>query len=299
MKILGAGLSGLLAAHTFPAAELWEAAGPDKVPHRALLRFRSGAVGEAVGVEFQRVRVHKGIWLDGRFVQPDIRTANWYSQKVAGQLLDRSVWNVEAVDRFIAPDDFVAQLTHSVRHRIHWRAPVTELTHTTEPTISTIPMPALAGILGTDQLATQIFRHAEIYVTQFRVAFANVYQTVYFPSPATAIYRASITGSTLIVESVDADIDVDEVCQAFGLSAHQLIPLHATHEQRYGKISPIDDAARRYFIQWASHHHNVYALGRFAIWKNVLMDDVLHDVAIIKRLLQTDTYGRNLLNGAN
>ena len=301
MMILGAGLSGLLAAHAFPTAEVFEAAGEDKLPHRALLRFRSAAVGEAVGIEFRAVQVHKGIWMDGAFVPPDIRTANLYATKVTGRVLDRSIWNVEAVQRFIAPDDFIGQLTRNVHTRIHWHTPITCLAAGSAPCISTIPMPALAQVLRTEHsIRQEVFKHSEIYVSRYHIPDADVYQTVYFPSPDTPVYRASITGSTLIIESTDASDDLDRVCQAFGLAnlhAHSITVIDALHEQRYGKISPINEATRRSFIEFASSHHNVYALGRYAIWKNVLMDDVLHDLHVIKRLLRTDKYGQNLING--
>ena len=301
MMILGAGLSGLLAAHAFPTAEVFEAAGEDKLPHRALLRFRTAAVGEAVGIEFRAVQVHKGIWMDGAFVPPDIRTANLYATKVTGRVLDRSIWNVEAVQRFIAPDDFIGQLTHNVHTRIHWHTPITCLAAGSAPCISTIPMPALAQVLRTEHsIRQEVFKHSEIYVSRYHIPDADVYQTVYFPSPDTPVYRASITGSTLIIESTDASDDLDRVCQAFGLAnrhAHAITVIDALHEQRYGKIAPINEGPRRSFIEFASSHHNVYALGRYAIWKNVLMDDVLHDLHVIKRLLRTDKYGQNLING--
>lgn len=298
MKILGAGMSGLLAAHSFPSADVFEAAGPDKMPHSALLRFRSSAVGDAVGVEFRRVRVRKGIWMNRRFVPPDIRNANLYALKVAGLALDRSIWNVETVERFIAPDDFVAQMRHGVESRIHWNTPVSMLAGT-EPVISTVPMPVLARILGEHaQLSRQTFQHAEIYVSQYHIPGADVFQTVYFPTPDTPVYRASITGSTLIVESTEPNDDVEVVCEAFGLPsvrADQMIK--PVHEQKYGKIVPIDERVRRQFISHASRVHNVYSLGRFAVWKNVLMDDVVHDLSVVKRLIRADNYGRALIEG--
>jgi hypothetical protein len=302
MMIMGAGLSGLLAAHAFPLAEVFEASAADRLPHRALLRFRTGAVGEAVGIDFRKVRVRKGIWMDRRFVQPDIRNANLYAAKVSGQLLDRSIWNVDSVERFIAPDDFIAQMTDAVRSRIRWSTPITSLSGH-EPVISTVPMPVLANILHTTHpVVKEAFKHAEIYVSQYTIPGADVFQTVYFPSPDTPVYRASITGNTLIIESIEPNDDVEMVCEAFGianLTACGIMQIVSIHEQKYGKIAPITDHVRRSFISHATQQYNVYALGRFAIWKNVLMDDVLHDLHIIKRLLRTDQYGRNLINGVN
>ena len=86
MKIFGAGISGLLAGCLLPQAEIFEAAPKGNINHKALLRFRTRSVGDAVGIEFRAVTVRKAIWLDGRFVAPTIQLANWYSRKVTEQI---------------------------------------------------------------------------------------------------------------------------------------------------------------------------------------------------------------------
>ena len=104
--IVGAGLAGLIAAHAWPQATVLEAAPKPRAGHRALLRFRSEAVGRLTGIEFRRVTVRKGIWADGAYQHPAIRWANLYAQKVVNRLAgDRSIWNLETSERFIAPED--------------------------------------------------------------------------------------------------------------------------------------------------------------------------------------------------
>jgi len=36
--------------------------------------------------------------------------------------------------------------------------------------------------------------------------------------------------------------------------------------------------------------YNVYSLGRYATWRNILLDDVYHDINVIKQLMDSDGY---------
>jgi hypothetical protein len=123
-----------------------------------------------------------------------------------------------------------------------------------------------------------------------------VYQTVYFPDDRTRLYRASITGSTLICEFAGGppegvDNWMETIDAAFGLAG---VPWYTTAEgvtQRYGKIAPIDDSARRSLLFGLTQNCGIYSLGRFATWRNLLLDDVVDDIAVIKRLMRTaDSY---------
>jgi hypothetical protein len=44
-------------------------------------------------------------------------------------------------------------------------------------------------------------------------------------------------------------------------------------------------------IYTMSHDHGVYSLGRFALHKNILLDDVAKDVRVIKEMMNDDSYG--------
>lgn len=301
MIIVGAGIAGLLAAHAFPDAHVLEAGQESQVSHKALLRFRTPAVGEAVGIEFQKVTVRKGIYIDGVFAQPDIQLANLYARKVAGRLIDRSIWNTETVERYVAPEDFVERLVARCRPRITFNSPIKEFKGFTVPVISTVPLPALAEGLGYAPATGLNFHSAPICVVRHRLSGANVHQTIYYPSPHTRLYRASITGSLLIAEFIDASHalsgvltdDYDMLCESFGIKRSDLKVLE-TVPQRFGKIAPIDEGERRKFIAYATREHGIYSLGRFATWRNILLDDVLHDIAVIRRLLASDDYGHRL-----
>lgn len=284
--IVGAGLAGLIAAHAWPQAQVLEAAARPRAGHRALLRFRSEAVGRLVGIEFRRVTVRKGLWAEGAFCGPSIRWANQYAQKVVGRLSgERSVWNLDTAERFIAPETLYEQLVDSVGDRVHWNTQAAF--GTGQLLVSTAPLPVVLGALNIP-LPVE-FPRAAIRVTRWRVRGADVFQTVYFPERCLSVYRASITGDTLIAESVAPldGADLHEIEKAFGLRMEECELLEAV-EQKYGKIAPVDDAVRKQVLFRLTHEHNIYSLGRFATWRNVLLDDVVDDITSIKRLLKAN-----------
>ena len=297
MIILGAGLSGLIAAAVNPQAKVFEASSRDKQSHRAVLRFRTSAVGDAVGIPFRKIRVYKNIWVDGKFYEPNIQLSNLYSHKVANGYFDRSIWKTEAVERYIAPEDFILRLIEQVGDRVEWETPVQELPKD-HPIISTIPMNAMLKLAGIPVRDGVLFKFSPIRVQRFRVKDADVFQTIYFPSPSTAVYRASITGNLLIVESVDdmsfLTNDLTEVLDAFGLVDDDIEVIDKDHKQSYGKIAPIDEPFRRFVVENLSQQYGVYSLGRFATWRNILLDDVLQDTNVIKKMVNADSYTRKL-----
>lgn len=302
MIIVGAGLAGLIAAHAWPQASLVEASPGPRASHAALLRFRSDVVAKLTGIDFHQVRVYKGIWLGDRFTEPNIRVANMYSSKVLaeGQLADRSIWNIDTVDRWVAPETLYEQLMEAVRGRVEWGVPF-DWSKTREygRVISTAPMavPVYALLPDHSDLA---FERAPIFVERFRVQRANVYQTVYFPTHDHSVYRASITKDLLIVEHAGEEPHgawSRDVERAFAL--HDAQPL-GTVTQRFGKIAPIEETRRRRILVELTQHHGVYSLGRFATWRNILLDDVVNDIAVIKRLIRIDEpFGYALRLGAS
>lgn len=290
MLIIGAGLAGLISATQFQTAQVIEASSKDKINHKSILRFRSSAVGDAVGVEFRKVIVRKGLWQDARFQQPTIQLVNWYSQKVIGRVADRSVWSLDPVERFIAPEDFIEQLIDRCGSRISWNTQADKSIFGKEDVISTAPMPVLAKLLGKDDLPE--FKHAGIFVNRFSVRDCDTFQTVYFSDPCMSVYRASITANLLIVESMKhpTDKEIGEVLFAFGIAHEDVIPKESV-KQNFGKIAPTDDSWRRRFILEATLQHRIYSLGRFSTWRpGVLLDDVLHDISVIKRLISGGAY---------
>lgn len=291
MRIYGAGIAGLLAGCMFQTARIFEAGAEGQAQHKAVLRFRTSAVGDAVGIDFRKVRVHKGIWFDGEFVEPNIMLSNFYSKKVIGRLADRSIWNLDPADRFIAPEDFISMLAERCAGRIEWNHPITaeEALNCPEPAISTLPMNLMAKFVLTEQ-GTPDFSYAPIDVRRYRIPNADVFQTVYFPDPETSLYRVSITGDLLIAEYANKADDY-YFWDAFGLNPADCVSVEKV-SQRYGKIAKIDEAWRKRFIFDLSHRHQIFSLGRFGTWRNLLLDDVLQDISVLKKLMNTSSYER-------
>lgn len=295
MKIFGAGLAGLLTGCHFQNAEIIESSRQGERTHKAVLRFRSKAVGDAVGVEFKKVKVHKGIWDDNEgYLQPNIRLANFYSKKVIGLLTDRSIWNLEPCDRYIAPETFIEELVARCSNRISWESHVTDamVRSNKEIAISTLPMNLMCA--WCEPKNAPVFRYKKIEVVRYRISGADIYQTIYIPDPSTNLYRVSITGDLLIAEYVDG-IDNYEFLPAFGLQ-HGDVMKCEYGSMRYGKINDIDDEWRKKFIYDVTTKYNIYSLGRFATWRNILLDDVIKDINVLKKMMKVSAYDRTKLS---
>jgi hypothetical protein len=311
MYILGSGMAGCLAATLNPTATILEAAISPPDNHSAVLRFRTDNISKVTGIPFKKVHVHKSIWYKGKhYRQADPHMANLYSQKVAGKILPRSIWDLSSVDRFIAPPDFHMKLLERLNKRIVYGAKVTDITkdnifaemgntamfaRNDTAIISTMPMPVLADVLGEYDseglVLGQNFHHAPIYTERWEVADCDVHQTVYFPSDDTPMYRATLTGNALILEGTHpSDHMIDHACFAFGIINIDRYKLIKRGELKYGKIAPIDESVRKNFMFKCTHELGIFSLGRFATWKNLLMDDVYDDIFTIRRMIGQSAY---------
>jgi len=292
--IIGAGLTGLIAAHAFPRQQIIESSDEPTDNHKALLRFRSSAVADLVGIPFKPVTVRKGIWMDDKWHSPQIDLANLYSRKVLGKIIDRSIWNLETVTRWIAPETFYEQLIENVNLRIAWGVDYAFSDINTAPIISTAPL-YLSAFHTSIKTELPEFQRAPIEVLRFRITGdCRVYQTVYFPSLEHCLYRASITGNLLICEFAGSPYEGNwmvDVEKAFAI--YDAEPIEST-SQSFGKIAPIDEELRQQYIATLTREKNIFSLGRFATWRNILLDDVVHDISVIRRLITSNEYGRTL-----
>jgi hypothetical protein len=289
--IIGAGLTGLIAAHAFQDHIVLEASSKPQDSHQALLRFRSDDVSKIVGIPFYPVTVRKGIWMNKTWKRPSINIANTYSKKVIGEIIDRSIWNLDTVTRWIAPENFYDQLIESVSKRIEWDSKWDFSETIKTPIINTAPLQYPAR-----QLAKNLpeFKKAEITVLKFRIKNCNVYQTVYFPDPSHNLYRASITKDLLICEFVGEAIGnlwTEDLLEAFAIPDPEMV---SGSVQDFGKIAPIDEQLRRELIIKLTNEKGIFSLGRFGTWRNILLDDVVKDIAILRFLMNASEYRRKL-----
>jgi hypothetical protein len=145
-----------------------------------------------------------------------------------------------------------------------------------------------------------LFHRAPIFVRRWELPNTDLFQTVYFPSWDTSVYRASITGNILIAESMDPILEEDEgaLCQAFSIDLDAALPLGEV-SQRFGKIEPIGEALRKAMLFELTHRFGIFSLGRFATWRNILLDDVVADIDVIKRLARNRLSEYDLQREAN
>lgn len=294
MIIIGAGMSGLLAARRFANMSPIIYERQERLPnnHSALLRFRSDEISRLTNIDFKQVRIYKSIILPDGEVKNTVTIAdmNAYSHKILGIIHSRSITNMDPGFRWVAPDNFISLLAQNVKVRFDQELTNFKTQH--EPIISTMPMPDLMHIL--DYPDKPDFHYKPIWTINCVLKDVDVYQTAYVPYLSTMPYRVSITGNKMTLEFATgtvADVE-DEAEGALCYFAHKLfgiVPSYSNvtiRQQPYGKIIPINEDIRRAFIMWASDNFGIYSLGRYAIWKSVLLDDLIDDMHIIDQLIK-------------
>jgi len=297
MQIIGAGLSGLLAARMLYNYKPHIIERQEELPnnHTALLRFRTDAVSKAINIPFKKVTVYKGVLNQHNEIvnYASLADINAYASKTVDMASERSIINLAPGERWIAPDSLISRL-----------ADIALITYNTDfadaiggksiPIISTIPMPTLMDKLGYPN--TLGFSYKPIWTINCTILDCNVYQTLYIPYDMDMPYRASITGNKLTLEFTtecdDADDMITRILSMLYITANYINV--ETKFQSYGKIVPIDDNARKTFILWATDNFGIYSLGRFATWRrDILLDDILHDIEIIQGFIyQRNEYNR-------
>jgi hypothetical protein len=305
MLIFGAGMAGLLAAHMLRRFSPVVCELQSKLPnnHDALLRFRSDAVSKATGIPFKKVLVHKVIKFQDRYItRPHLGLSNLYSGKVTGEYISRSIMSLDPVERYIAPPDFISQMAKSIHIKYDMEFERKYLLEG-EPVISTIPMPAMMDIMEWDDRPK--FNHRAIYTFSCDILSPTIdlYQTIYYPGRE-PYYRVSITGrrvqvemteqaSTLMITGKELEVFVSQIlANDFGIVESKMTAVKCSRQQ-YGKITPIDAKARKAFILYLTDRYNLYSIGRFATWRQILMDDVVDDVHFVESCISDrDAYQR-------
>ena len=302
MLIVGAGMSGMLAAHYFRHLNPTIIEKQETLPnnHKALLRFRSEAVSDLTGIPFKKVSVSKCIKYGDVIIHvPDIFLCNNYSFKTTGAIRSRSISNLDDCTRYIAPSDFINKLSTGLAINYDTEF-TTNLLEYKEPIISTMPVYLLAKALGYEGLPH--LKTKPISTLAFELDMdIDVYQTVYFPGDE-PYYRASITGNRFIVETAEEDIDdldmplvyesmLHILDSAFGIDYKGDAKLELNH-QPYGKLIECDTNEVKKFIGWASNTHNIYSLGRWGTHRQILMDDVVNDIKVIDKMIRSNNYER-------
>lgn len=313
MRIYGAGLAGLLAGNMLRRFHPIIREEKKSLPHNheALLRFRSDEVSIATGIPFKKVKVQKAIKdVKDIVTTPNLVLSNLYSGKVTGEYLDRSINNLKPVDRYIAPMNLIelmaqnlyieydSPLDHKRCLEANGGEPITFQKHTDPfPIISTIPMPIMMDIVGWKNKPEFKYKTIWSQKTEIEDPGVMVNQTIYYPHHLDDMYRMSITNNTVIGEYTEEPKNtgpnlMDSLINDFGIKARRLSPIK-TSKMQYGKLLPIDEKIRREFILYLTQEYNIFSVGRFATWRQILLDDVVKDIKIIESLIG-DSYKTKL-----
>jgi hypothetical protein len=298
MIIYGAGMAGLLAANILrrhsPVVKEAQSELPNN--HSALLRFRTPSVGDSCGIPFKKVFVNKAVNYENKMhTEPNVFFTNSYSQKVTGAVENRSINNLSPSTRYIAPINLIGAMAADCKIEYNQKLTADALPgKRSSPVISTIPMPAMMKIVGWD--AAPDFRSQQIWthIGLITDPDVDVYQTIYYPDPMQEHYRVSIIGRTVIAEHTVKPTSnpgpnlMPILRDDFGIQARNLTSLKS-NTQKYGKILPIDERLRKEFIFYLTKEHGIYSLGRFATWRQLLLDDIVPDIAIIDKFISQDS----------
>jgi hypothetical protein len=292
---------------------------PMKQTHFALLRFKTKAIEEETGIKLEEVEIKKAIFFNGQIHnESNIKFDNLYSQKVTGKIQRRSIGNLGIGKRYIPPVDFFQQLEKkceqlNVQFDIEEKITdfLLEFGNPKSPCISTLPMPKVRKLVHEEEIK---FDFEKVYVVEFNIENCNVHQTIYFPSiknneePA---YRISVVGNNIKCEISedslkffqgsygDFENDADrlskfigrlrtQIYHGFGIDAWHTTNKPEIHEQKFGKISPINEQLRHSIIYNLTKQFGLYSLGRFSCWRQIMMDDVVKDVKKIENLLKLE-----------
>ena len=295
MIIYGAGMAGLLAANLLRRFKPIVYEAQESLPnnHSALLRFRTPDIGAACGVRFKEVDVSKSVFYEGKiFNESNVFLSNQYSQKVTDAILNRSIDSLQNSKRFIAPPNLVEMM--AINCKINYNTTISNSEvgkfDITEPTISTLPMPVMMDLIGWERKPEFKFKPIWVQRATIKDPSIDVYQTIYYPDKQLTHYRASVIGDEVIVEHSEEPLVapgptiMSILREDFGIDAMKLDDLKSS-TQKFGKILPIDENLRKEFVLKLTKDYNIYSLGRFATWRQVLLDDLVKDIDVIEKFV--------------
>lgn len=300
VTIAGAGMAGLLAGNMLSRLEPTIIEKQSSLPnnHSAVLRFRSGAIGDIIGVPFKKVSMIKGYqpWKN------PIADSLAYSRKCSGiSRSDRSIVStgMDTHERFIAPPDLISRMAEGVPVVFFNKNISDRFVERTDPVISTMPMGSLMEMLKYPYRDIS-FNGVHGFNITATVEGLDAYCSLYVPQPDAMFNRISVTGNLVTVEysfpgrtkEAIQNLFVDNLLTIKSEFSSAMRMLGMTNYvgsdpvgklQAYSKITPINEEIRKDFLHWATDRHNVYSLGRFATWRpGLLLDDLVKDIRLIE-----------------
>lgn len=260
--------------------------------------------------------------------ESNIKFDNLYSQKVTGKIQRRSIGNLGIGKRYIPPVDFFDQLVEKCNKagvKIAHSEDVDmdfilekRAGKIAEKFISTLPMPKMYKTVHNEEIK---FDFEKVYVVEFDIKDCNVHQTIYYPSVVESLnhpaYRISVVGNNIKCEISEATMEEfkrdgnfefekllrnldSQIWDSFGIEIGDATVDNYVQdclfkgietvikEQKFGKISPIDEQLRHSIIYNLTKQFGIYSLGRFSCWRQIMLDDVVKDVKKIENLLKLE-----------
>jgi len=303
VRIIGAGMAGLLAAHMLQRRKpvVYELAKSLPNNHSAVLRFRSGIVGDTLGIPFRSVQMLKAT-LPWRNPVADILAYSYKNTTVRRS--DRSVTQGLVTDtRWMAPTNLIEQMADGINivYELNGLDAIQCQSEHEGPIISTLPLSAVLATLEYPRLKEvnpdAFVARPGINITA-TIADCDAYVSLLVPDPNFIFSRLSITGNEMIIECPTPFVNEPEVIEA---ACHLLgiAPFDVTNTtsklSRYQKILPLDDHWRKEAIFWLTEQHNIYSLGRFSTHRpGLLLDDLVPDIRRIDQWIgKKDAYARS------
>lgn len=278
INIVGAGLSGLLAANVLRRHEITIYEMQKELPnnHHAVLRFRSPFVGQVLGIPFKKVNMLKTYVPSRNMVADSIS----YSMKTTGMYTsDRSIIDgTITAERHIAPENLIIKMADGFD--IKYGTDFDFLKNKTA-TISTIPMPNLIDLL--DYQYRCEFKSFPGTVITAKIKNCDAYVSVLFPGEC-PYSRATITGNQLMIEfpRTEEYSKIENALYDLGINQHHVYD-YKVEKQKYFKILGIEEPFRKGFQRFATVNHKIYSLGRYATWRpKLLLDDLISDIKKIE-----------------
>jgi len=305
--VLGAGIAGLVAASAFSDGNnvviIDKNLRDDPFSnHSAVLRLRNDKIKDYLKCKLEPVKVFKQAYYNGSLHSaPNIAMNNIYSRKTRDALGWRSINDLGVYERYLISGiehdfytlqgEFVGvektdQAFEIIIDRVNPVVPdrIAKEFVPADICISTIPMPTMLNCLGNYAKA---FLANPIHTATCEIFIkSTVHQTIYFAN-LSPVYRATVENNKFTVESMDeiCEDDVYECIEIFGLSKDNLSkPEFRT--QWLGKIVPIDDIQRRKIMMDLTNKFNIYSFGRYAVWKDLRIDQILEDIEKIKLMVK-------------
>lgn len=284
MIILGSGLSGCLAANLIPGSIVYDTFSETSL-HTGLLRFSSTQIGDALGIPLKKVIVYKSIYEGYKHVPISNRAIVRYSGKTNGVISARSICNTDPVERYIPPHNFHEILLKRIN--VIYKANIPNLLSKT-PIINTIPLPIICSYLN---LECYHKPSNPIFIFNAKLLDCDIHLTNYYIGD-TYIYRASIIGNLLSIESMRQieTCDIQYVLDTFGINKD--FDFIECKKNEFGKLTTLDDELRKPLLRTLTENFDIYSLGRFATWRNIKLDDVFHDIQVIKKIINLNNYDK-------